>query len=416
MEPVGPAEFDGLMAPLGPFESAPRLAVAVSGGADSLALAVLARDWAVARAGAVCALIVDHALRQEAAAEVAGTAELLREQCISARILRLENLSHGSALAARARNARYEALASACAGETIVHLLLGHHAADQAETVLIRALGGSGRPGLAGMAAVSETHAVRLLRPLLTVAPARLRATLRAAGLTWIEDPSNADPHAQRARLRMERRDGAGTGAATQALCAAAAADAAARVASDAALAQALAQSVSLRPQGYAILFGPSLPADALAALVRVVAGRDFPPAPARVAPLAAALRPATLAGARLVSAGRLGPGLLLVREARAMQAPVSARPGATWDGRFRLGAGSLPPAATLGALGDDARALRRVSRLPAAVLETLPAIRSESRLFAVPHVGYQVQPGDACPDVIFSPRHPTSCAPFRPA
>ena len=93
------------MTPLGGFETAPRLAVAVSGGADSLALALLARDWAASRAGAVCALIVDHALRPEAAAEAARTAELLHKQAIAAKILREFRLC-GTVLPSRPVRAR----------------------------------------------------------------------------------------------------------------------------------------------------------------------------------------------------------------------------------------------------------------------------------------------------------------------
>ncbi len=414
MGPVGAAEFDRLMAPLGPFEAAPRLALAVSGGADSLALALLCRQWAASRGGAVSALIVDHGLRPEAVTEAALAAKLLHNQGVQARILRLAALSQGSALAARARWARYEALAVACAEAGILHLLLGHHAADQAETVLIRALGGSGRAGLAGMAALVETHAVRLLRPLLAVPPVRLRATLQMAGLTWIEDPSNADARALRARLRAGRRDRDGSGAATAALCAAARADGAARAAADAALACALAQAASLHPEGYAVLSRETLPREALAALIRVVAGRAFTPAPAATARLAATLRPATLGGTRLVPAGRFGPGWLLIREASRMQASVVARPGVTWDGRFRLGPGTLPGEATIGALGADARLMRRTSRLPASVLQTLPAIRSGGRLLAVPHLGYDPA-GKGCPRIFFSPPDPASGAPFRP-
>src|SRR5207245_5909541 len=126
----------------------------------------------------------------------------------------------------------------------------------------------------------------------------------------------------------------------------------------------------------------------ALAALLQMIAGAAFPPPTRSVAALAAAPRPATLAGARLLPAGRLGPGYLIVREAAAMAPPVSAAPGVVWDGRFRLGnTTNVPPGATLGALGDQAARLRRASALPAAVLRTLPAVRYEGMLLAVPHL-----------------------------
>ena len=171
------------MAALGPFEPAPRLAAGVSGGADSMALALLADAWARERGGSLLALIVDHGLRATSAAEAAETAARLGGRGIAARVLTIAGLAQGPALAERARTARFHALIAACAAEGILHLLLGHHAADQAETVLIRALGGSGPAGMAGMASLVETPMVRILRPLLGTAPADLRATLIAAGV-----------------------------------------------------------------------------------------------------------------------------------------------------------------------------------------------------------------------------------------
>ncbi|MEI6202496.1 MAG: ATP-binding protein, partial [Enhydrobacter sp.] len=80
--------FALLMAPFAPFENHPVLAVAVSGGRDSLALALLANDWAKARGGAIVALIVDHGLRPAAAREAEATRELLARRGIDAAILR----------------------------------------------------------------------------------------------------------------------------------------------------------------------------------------------------------------------------------------------------------------------------------------------------------------------------------------
>ncbi len=227
--PLTPAEFAALMAPLGPFEPKPRLAVAVSGGADSLALVLLADGWARARGGAALGLIVDHGLRTESGGEAEQARATLASRGIAALVLRAIGLRHGPALAARARTARYALLRTACAEAGIVHLLMGHHAADQAETVITRALAGSGPAGLAGMAALAEEAGLRLLRPLLCIRPARLRATLAAAGVAWAEDPSNADPAALRSRLRALRRDRDGDGPATAALLGAAEAQGARR-------------------------------------------------------------------------------------------------------------------------------------------------------------------------------------------
>ncbi len=402
------------MARMGPFELSPRLAVGVSGGADSLALVLLADEWARQRGGSALALIVDHGLRHEAAGEAAETASRLAERGIRARILRLEGLARGPALAERARAARFSVLAEACAAEGILHLLLGHHAGDQAETVLIRSLGGSGAAGLAAMAPVVEMAGLRILRPLLAVPPADLRSMLRTIGMSWVEDPSNADRTALRPRLRLSRRDGAGSGPATTALVAAASEAARQRAEQELAVAAELAEHASVRPEGFALLDGP-VSAAALAALVQTIGGAPFPPPTQSVARLAPALAPATLAGVRLLRAGRLGPGWLVVREANAMAAPVTALPGAVWDGRFRLGAEFRAPAgATLGPVGADAARLRRVSPLPAAVLRTLPAIRVASVLLAVPHLLYPDRKACEGIEVIFAPSRPAAAAAYR--
>jgi tRNA(Ile)-lysidine synthase len=324
------------MAPLGPWDAERRVAVAVSGGGDSMALCLLAARW-----GRPLALIVDHGLRHESAAEAELTADRLAARGIAARVLAL-SIAPGPRLAERARAARYAVLSRACAEAGLADLLLGHHAGDQAETALLRARHGSGPAGLAGMAPVRATGPVRLLRPLLGVAPERLRATLRAAGLAWVEDPSNGDPRAERTRLRRLLAWADGHGPASLGLRRAAAVWSAHRCRAEAAVAAELAEHASLRPEGFAVLGAPVSEA-ALSALVRMIGGAAYPPSPAAVARLADVMRAggsATLAGVRLLPAGRLGPGHLLVREAAACAPPAAAPAPA--DGRIDAG----PPVA----------------------------------------------------------------------
>lgn len=392
--------------------------MAVSGGADSMALALLADAWARARGGDVLALVVDHGLRPDSAAEAALTVARLAGRGIAARMLTLAGLARGPALAARARAARYAALEAECAASGRLHLLLGHHAGDQAETLAMRELSGSGPAGRAAMPALAETARVRKLRPLLAAPPAGLRATLRAAGLGWVEDPSNADPATLRARLRAARADPEGTGAVTRDAVAAAAAAGTARGWAERAAASVLARRASLYPEGYALLAPGRLPAAALAALLRVIGGADWAPAPARVACLAAAPRAATLGGVRLLPAGRLRPGhWLVVREVAAMAPAVPARPGAVWDGRFRLGAdATLAEGLLLGALGAAAAGLRPLSPLPAAVLRTLPALWRDGVLVAVPVLRYPDISWHQTCRTEFVPRSPAAGAPFVPS
>ncbi|MDY0242779.1 MAG: tRNA lysidine(34) synthetase TilS, partial [Rhodospirillaceae bacterium] len=194
MDPIGDAEFSSWMDRLGPFERLPVVAVACSGGADSLALTILADAWARSRGGQAIALTVDHGLRADSAAEAATVGRWLAAREIPHHVLRWEGAKPGTGIQAAARRARYALLEDWCRQEGLLHLLLAHHRDDQAETLLMHLARGSGVDGLAGMAPITETRALRLLRPMLDAPHARLEATLAARGLVWVEDPSNRNP------------------------------------------------------------------------------------------------------------------------------------------------------------------------------------------------------------------------------
>lgn len=407
-----PGAFAAAMSRLGPWEPAPALVAAVSGGADSTALALLADAWARARGGRLLALIVDHRLRPESTDEATLTRDRLAWLGIAARILTIGALPRGPGLAERARAERYRLLTLACNEADSPHLLLGHHALDQAETVMIRALGGSANRGLSGMAALAEPRGPRLLRPLLDQPPGALRAFLRAQGMPWIEDPSNASMLARRSRLRRWLDDPDGAGGGTRAVIAAASAAGRARAQGDRRVARVLAERATIRPEGFALLTPGPIDPDALAALIRTIGGLDYPPPPAAVAMLARDPRPATLSGVRVLRAGRLGPGWLLVREARNLPPPIPAIPGAVWDNRFRLRT-AMPPGAVLGAVDADATRLRRLSPWPSAILRTLPALRVGNVLAAVPHLDYRDPACGPAASVIFDPPAPAAGAPF---
>ena len=413
---IQPTEFAALMVPLAPFGPAPRVAAGVSGGADSMALAILADAWVRGQGGSLLALVVDHCLRPGSAAEAALTIARLAALGVPARLLSLSSLQRGPALAERARNARYAALRAACVEAGIPHLLVAHHTGDQAETVLMRRTGHSGPAGLAAMPIVVEQSELRLLRPLLGVSRARLRATLRARGVAWVEDPSNADLQALRPRLRAFLADPDGTGPGIAALCRSARKAGVVRAALEAKTASVLAECAAIHPEGFALLSSRGcLPATALAALIQAVSGSPFPPPSRAVAALAAAPRPATLGGVRLVAAHRLCAGLLVAREERAIGPPMPASRGTIWDGRFHLAAGRAPDGTTIDALGADAARFRRSSNLPAAVLRTLPALRRGNSLVAVPHLDYCSSHDCEGLRIVFTARRPAAGAPFLP-
>lgn len=176
------------------------VAIAVSGGPDSLALLLLA---SAAFPGRVLALTVDHGLRPESAGEAALVARLCADMGVEHRTLRVSELQGRRAnIQAGARAARYAAMASACGQAGAAVLMTAHHADDQAETLLMRLARGSGLAGLSGVRASRVADGIVLLRPLLGWRKAELMALVHAAGLTPVDDPSNRSPVYDRTAAR----------------------------------------------------------------------------------------------------------------------------------------------------------------------------------------------------------------------
>jgi len=180
-----------------------KIAVAVSGGADSLCLTFLLNDWAVKQGIELFAFTVDHGLRPESADEASYVHDLLTEKGIRHETLLWVGKKPQTAIEEKARNARYDLLIKACKDKNIQHLCLAHHQNDQAETFLLRLIRSSGVDGLSAMQNKSKREDITLLRPLLDVSRERLQKTLRHHfHIRWIEDPSNNQPIYERVRLR----------------------------------------------------------------------------------------------------------------------------------------------------------------------------------------------------------------------
>ena len=176
--------------------------VALSGGADSLALAAATAFEAPKREIAALAVTVDHGL-QEGSAEVAATAAAQAEALgLAARVIRVDVRADGGPEAA-ARDARYEALDAVAREVGAEAILVGHTLDDQAETVLLGLARGSGATSLQGMAPVAErVDGCRILRPLLEVRRETTQAACAAEGLDPWLDPHNSDPRFTRVRVR----------------------------------------------------------------------------------------------------------------------------------------------------------------------------------------------------------------------
>jgi len=182
------------------------LALAVSGGGDSVALMHLVAVWARDKGfdtKTIFVLTVDHGLRPAAAAEAGQVAAWAGALGLSHETLHWEGDKPQSRIQEKARAARYDLMGEWCAAHQVENLLLAHTASDQTETVGMRFLKGSGTRGLAGMQATTELpQGVRLIRPLLAAGGDDLRTWLAKRELPWFEDPSNENQSYDRVRMR----------------------------------------------------------------------------------------------------------------------------------------------------------------------------------------------------------------------
>lgn len=176
------------------------IGVAVSGGPDSMALLVLA---ALAFPDSVVAATVDHGLRPEAAEEARMVGREAATLRVPHDILAVSAPIEGASVQARAREGRYEALAAWAERRNAMAIATAHHADDQAETFLMRASRGSGVTGLAAIRPATTISGAAVVRPLLSWRRAALRATVRRAGLPFIDDPANHDLRHDRTRFRQ---------------------------------------------------------------------------------------------------------------------------------------------------------------------------------------------------------------------
>ncbi len=401
--PLSPAEALASFAPLARY---PRLALAVSGGPDSLALMQLCAEWRAERGVGpeLCVLTVDHGLRAASRDEALMVGRLARSLGLPHAILTWERRGEGcTALQARARAARYDLMVAYCHAHDIPAILTAHTLDDQAETFLMRLKRGSGLDGLAAIPEMGVWAGIALHRPWLDVPKARLIATLEARGIGFVSDPSNADPRFERARVRRSVNALEALGLTAEALALSARRLRRAREALDHAARDFLLDNSETSEAGYALIDQEALrnaPAEiALRALARLIASVGGSEERLRLAKLEALLaslakhpgKTHTLGRCRIEPlSGRLG----IFREMRAGGLPViELLPGmrVLWDNRFRIELG--PDAAgpvTVRALGDrgflDMR--ERPTSLPRLAGRTLPACFKGNDLAGLPVLG----------------------------
>ncbi|MDX2145323.1 MAG: tRNA lysidine(34) synthetase TilS [Rhodospirillaceae bacterium] len=398
-----------------------RIAVAVSGGPDSMALLRLAHEWATANGRRMVALTVDHRLRAESAAEAAGVGAWCASLGIEHHILTWDGGAqvrqfHRSAQDA-ARDARYGLLAAWCRANDVRELLLAHHAEDQIETFLMRLARGSGVRGLAAMNSVTRRAGITLARPLLAAAKSDLVATCARFGQDWALDPSNQDPKYARVRMRRARELLGQEGLSDERLLATIGHLQRAWRMIAAEVAAAQVSVCTWNELGVVTLSAPRLfvlPEEValrlLAGVLMRAGGQTHGPRFEALRRLFAKLRaprlaPTTLHGCAI---SRSGDAVTVAREARHLPEAMDLAPGGTvtWDNRF-----DITRADSAGEKSWRLRAYRNTDRailntwaaaheladMPARQRSTLPVLDDDRGLLAVPHMGLWRPDAQSC-------------------
>ncbi|WP_257098681.1 tRNA lysidine(34) synthetase TilS [Pseudovibrio flavus] len=388
--PLSESERLQLLEPLDRYE---KLAVGVSGGADSLCLLFMLRAWQqqdpVRRH--VLALTVDHGLRPEAALEAEGVAAYCLDWGIQHETLKWEGDKPKANLSAIAREARFELLLETAQTHGCEALVLAHHLDDQAETFLTRLARGSGVYGLGGIRPVRDDTILAVVRPLLDVPSERLRATLVSEGVRWFEDPSNADDSYTRVQFRKASEDLAALGLTPQRLADTAENLRRAGDALDSWVTKLFGEFGEVHPSGVVRFKRDGLedvPDEIrlrlLARILRFVSGADYTPRLSSLESLVLEImtkdgwRGATISGVQIkISKGEL---YFVREEGRAGIGPIQVAAGdvAIWDGRLRISAVHAEVGCSVQCLGNGGFArwgLENPEKWPKSTFVTAPLI-----------------------------------------
>jgi tRNA(Ile)-lysidine synthase len=365
------------------------IALAVSGGSDSMALLRLAEQWSQHRIE-ISVLTVDHGLRPEAAAEAVKVAEWCKLLGLEHHTLCWEGTKPKTGLQAKARAARYDLLGNWCKTNGVTYLLTGHTMDDQAETVLMRQQRTDTAESLAGIWETAVWNGVKVFRPLLGQSRADLRAYLVSLGQPWLDDPSNSDRRFERVRVRETLAE---EGRRVEL------ADIAVQAGHEArALAQATEQWIDAQLTSYPEGFGavpragfyeldPSLQRRVLQQLL-LIYGAGCPAEPGELDYLAKwimgqGISRRTLGGAMFACRqssvligrewGRISPDPVVVPDSGEI----------LWDGRFLIQA---PPQAQVVPVGR-LRGVARREEIPGFVQQSLPAVLTGDGGVFIPHL-----------------------------
>ena len=373
-----------------------KVAIAVSGGGDSMALLHLAWRWSVLAGVPIEAVSVNHGLRTEAADEVRMVADVCADLDVMHSVLHWDGAAATGNIAAAGRDARYRLMGEWADARGIAHILLGHTADDIAETFLMRLARKSGVDGLSMMDPVFERAGITWGRPLWQQDRADLRDYLRRHDVPWVDDPTNEDETHERPKARKALDALAPLGITRDGLTTVALNMSSARGALDHYAAQEADRLA--RVDGGDVLIKarakppvhPEIERRLLVAALRYVGGGAYAPRSDAMAELDAALtlgKSHTLAGCFVTSDNK---EIRVSREYNAVK-NHEVQQGFVWDNRWHL-VGPLTAKATVRALGDGINDIPdwRETGLPRSSLMASPALYRGDWLISAPIAGLQ--------------------------
>lgn len=403
-EPLTDKEFSNILGGLGIGPKDGPFAVAVSGGPDSMALALLFSKFAEAQY-----LTFDHGLRPDSAGEANQVHDWLEAKGLSHNILKWTGEKPKTGIQAAARKARYQAMEGWCNKNQVKYLTTAHHMEDQAETFLMRLFKGSGIDGLSAMALKSAgltESEITLLRPLLGVSRERLKATLKAQKQEWLEDPSNENLSFTRIKIRKLLESSGDLDHKT--LAATAGRLAKVKGFLDDLTENLLAQVFEIHSPGYGVLDrarflkAPSeIALRALSKSLVFISQSDYPPSLEKLERLFNSLqkpefRGATLQGCQISYSPE--KRIMIGREARDAAEVLELKPGEErlWDRRFKVVFKGGDAPFKVKALGE--RGWQNLARedpavkeidIPHPVRASLPAFFRGGEVILVPHLNF---------------------------
>lgn len=423
------AKFIKNIEQLQPFESKPKIAIALSGGIDSMALLLLCKQWIENIDGELIALTVDHALRAESSLEAMEVGLICAKLNVKHAILRWKHLGINTNIQAKARQARYELLTQHCQDHDTLHLFTGHQMQDTVENFFIKLSRGSGIFGLATSNS-NFIKNIRICKPILNFTKNECIKLLQTCQVKHVEDPSNLKRIYFRNDIRFNLQNFCASGAISLELFEQRVWTSAKHLEASAKSVQeniidAMCKAVSIHQAGFAIVYLQVLQTYCLDTqnylltyLLTIIGGNSKAPRSTQVAGLLNLLQSNNFKGATLSKCALhlLKNDLIIYKELCSIidyDIPINKN-ACFWDNRFRIYTNNKQLCVTkLDAKSyDHIKEKIDLNQICDAhshrykILFTLPAIKVLEKIVAVPNINYYEDFSDKDFICIFEPSY----------